>query len=293
MFIACSDLHITETKPVYRVEENWMAVCLSKLKQIIDLANEKKCPVIVAGDFFDKSSHSMELLISTMNLLKTCKQQIIVIPGNHDPKAHNMELLNKSAISLMNFVGTNVFNKVISIKSGNFKIDFFPFGSELKSMGGDIAVIHEFAYVEKPWADVSESGNYRKIIRRLGGDYKLIIAGDNHEDFIEEYRGCTFLNCGAMLRTDRNEQDRVPKFYLIEDNLNIIPQPFSIKKDVFDVKVLDIIKRKDEAIEKVADQMKSNMKIDLDFKRNMERRLQQKDLDNETEVKEMIRSVIK
>ena len=52
MFIVASDLHISESKPAYRLEENWLQVCLGKFSQLLDYAKVNSCPIVIAGDFF-------------------------------------------------------------------------------------------------------------------------------------------------------------------------------------------------------------------------------------------------
>jgi predicted phosphodiesterase len=292
MFLTASDLHTNENKPAFRIENDWIEVCLGKLGQLLAAAKEKKCPVIINGDFFERYAHSPELVNRVLDMIKGV--EIIIIPGNHDMKNHSLDLLKKSSIWTLSFAGATIIEKPSSIAIHGTEIDLFPFGSELKSMGGRIAIIHEFAFQEKPWKDCNPAGNYKRIIKRLEAaavedSYELIIAGDNHADFIAEFHGCTFLNCGAMLRTDKDEQDRKPAFYLVDDDLKITRIPFKIEQEVFDQQAINIITKKDEAISRVADQISKDWRIELNFKRNIQKRIDQADLDEE--VIELIKEI--
>lgn len=293
MFLTASDLHINENKPAFRIENDWIEVCLGKLGQLLAAAKQYNCPVIINGDFFEKYSHSPELVNRVLDMIKGV--EIIIIPGNHDMKNHSLDLLKKSSIWTLSFAGAKIIEKPtkLVIQKKQF-VDLFPFGSELKSKGGDIAIIHQFAWKEKPWKDCSASGNYKKIIREfsaetLDDNYKLIIAGDNHEDFIADFHGCSFLNCGAMLRTEKSEQDRTPAFYLIDNDLKITRIPFKIEQEVFDQLAIDIIDKKDKAISRVADQISKDWRVELNFKKNIQKRIDQDDLDEE--VVELIKEI--
>lgn len=289
MFIVASDLHISESKPAYRLEENWLQVCLGKFSQLLDYAKVNSCPIVIAGDFFDKSSHSPEVVNSVNDLIIKSQVEIIIVPGNHDIRNHNLQLLDKSSVYTLGYSGARIIANPEQIIIDEMKIDLFPFGTELSDMGGDIAIIHEFTYKQKPWPGCSPAGNYRRVMKRLGGRYQLVIAGDNHEDFIANWNDSKLLNCGGMLRMARDEQDRSPAYYLIDNDLKIKPQLYKIEKQVFDLNAIELVARKDEAIERVAEQMKSKMTIELNFKKNIKKRIDQGDI--ESEVVEIIKEV--
>lgn len=287
MFITAADLHMTELKPAYRIESDWIGVCIGKFKQILDEAEKRNCPIIIAGDTLDKSIQTPELINQMMDLIDG--HEIFIIPGNHCLRNHNIDLLPKTSIYTLRHAGAEIIEVPSTIEIDKIKIDLFPFGSELEFLGGDVAVIHEFSYQVKPWPDCPSTGNYKSITRRMKG-YRLIIAGDNHEDFQARFEKTSFLNCGSMIRTNRNEQDRVPKFYVVHDNLEIEAIRFKVEQEVFDLQAISLITRKDEAIEKVAEQMGSELKLDLDFKKNIQKRIDQGDLEEEiiTLIKEIV-----
>lgn len=282
MFIVASDLHMTELKPAYRIEENWIEVCLGKFQQIINCAKERNLQIIIAGDFLDKSQHKAELINRLLKMM--AGKNITILPGNHDIPNHNLELIEKSSLWTLNSGATRILKDKCTIEIETKQVaDFYPYGVELtrpENSKAKIAIIHKFAYQQKPWADCNPGGNYKRIIRSMPG-YKLIIAGDNHEDFQAEFEGCKFLNCGAMLRTDKDEQDRKPAFYIIGDDNSVERVPFRIEQQVFDEQAISLIRRKDEAIERVAEQIKSDWKVNLNFKENIQKRIDQGDLDED------------
>ena len=53
--ILCSDVHLSDKPPVARsTEPNWMKAQEHVLVQVNDLAKTYSCPVVCAGDIFDK-----------------------------------------------------------------------------------------------------------------------------------------------------------------------------------------------------------------------------------------------
>ena len=271
MFIACSDLHIHDKAPVNRIEKDWSAVCLDKLRQVLSKARVLKCKVRVAGDFFDKSSHSPALVNGTLALLNEYGDVFVeILPGNHDLKNHSQSLLPSSSIMTIGFLDnvTIVGSDWLSVTEENYVVDFIPFGDELTHYGGDVAIIHEFVWNKEPWPGAPISGNWKNIAKKMKG-YKLIIIGDNHQPFIKTHKKCTLLNCGSMLRKNIDQQDHKPAFYVIGDDLSIETIPFKISKDVFDTSASDLVKKKNKAIQEVAEQMKEGITFSLDFKKNL------------------------
>lgn len=290
MFIVCSDLHITEKRPGNRKECDWAQLCLDMFEQVLKYADEMPRPkrfddrvVYVAGDFFDKYEHGLDLTHKVMDLINKYRDvSVCIIPGNHDLKSHSQDLIAKSSICTLGFLNScEVFRgfETYYTLSGT-SVDLFPFGDELTHRGGDVAIIHEFVYKDKPWHDCDESGSYKSIINKMRG-YKLIIAGDNHDRFIAKYKGCTILNCGSMMRRTIKQIDYKPAFYVIDDDLSIDTIEFDIEEDVFDLSNVERIQKKDAAIAEVADQMKKGIKFKLDYKANMKKFLKKNNIEDD------------
>ncbi len=87
LFIATSDWHLTDTKPVCREEESdWYEAQFRVVEEILKLAKIKDTPLIIAGDIFDKAKEASTYLLTELRILfdKYELSNVYAIAGNHD-----------------------------------------------------------------------------------------------------------------------------------------------------------------------------------------------------------------
>ena len=53
-FILTADWHLRATRPRCRIDEDWYATQRNAVKQVKNIALEKKCSVAIVGDIFNK-----------------------------------------------------------------------------------------------------------------------------------------------------------------------------------------------------------------------------------------------
>lgn len=83
MFIG--DPHISSEKPGRRLDKDYAATILGKLKFAIDLCNEKNYVPVFLGDMYDKAVEvEKSLEVRTLRLLQTSRNLPIGNVGNHD-----------------------------------------------------------------------------------------------------------------------------------------------------------------------------------------------------------------
>ena len=103
--IVCADIHLSSKAPVWRSNEpDWFAAMLKPLKQLVQLQAELECPVLIAGDIFDRWNASPELINFAMKYLPIV--DTYAIPGQHDLPLHNYEDMEKSAYGVLKRAGT-------------------------------------------------------------------------------------------------------------------------------------------------------------------------------------------
>jgi len=288
----CSDLHIRPDTPVGR-KEGYLDHMVKKLKYMITVANRYKVPVVVAGDFGHRAgvrNWPPWLLSTVINTIKDLDNNIYVIPGQHDLPNHNLEYLSLSGLHTL---ATALDNFHIQYQTGlywtgTFYMEAFCWGTPLyyQKLPKDdedvkhVAVCHMMVVEEDLWAG-QDAPKAKKIIEKY--PYDLMVFGDNHNDFVYEHpNGNVLLNCGAMMRSKRGEEKRIPKFYLWNVESNWIKTvEFPIEPDVWvqDVR-LDIKKEQSQDI--FTDSLKKTEDIDLDFTINVEKKIKQNNIDIET-----------
>ena len=88
--IITSDWHLRETNPICRLDDFVEETQWKKVNFISDLQKKYGCPVVHAGDLFDKWKPSPELLTKTMQHIPN---DFHTIYGQHDLPNHNLHFL--------------------------------------------------------------------------------------------------------------------------------------------------------------------------------------------------------
>ena len=92
--IFAADLHLSLKAPIWRsTEQDWFEAMLRPLVELRTLATLHNCPIVYAGDIFDKWNSPPELINFAIEHLPKGH----AIPGQHDLPLHNYEDIRKSA----------------------------------------------------------------------------------------------------------------------------------------------------------------------------------------------------
>ena len=239
--ILCADMHIRETIPICRTDDYEQAQW-KKLDFISELQRKHECSVLHAGDLFHHWKPSPELLSKTIQHLP---KKFYSVYGNHDLPQHNMELISKCGLyTLEQAEKLNVptFNKIFNIQLVSWNM--LPFKNN-----DDILVWHVFTWIKKePFPGCSQTT--ATCLLRKYPQYQLIVTGDNHRPFVEQYKGRLLVNPGSMMRMDANQETHRPRVYLWYAETNTVePVYLPIEDNVISREHLDVIKARDERME--------------------------------------------
>jgi hypothetical protein len=252
--VVATDLHLRETPPVSRAEkgDEWLAAQAGYLKQLRDLKDKYKIPLLIGGDFFHKWNSSAALINFALEHLPDCYG----IPGNHDLPYHDLSLVNKSAYWTLVLAG-----KVTDMPYGsrfNFgdelEVDPFPFGTKLtgrltetKSVGVQMALVHQYVwYATAKYPDAPAELHAARFEEPLKG-YDCAAFGDNHKGFwVRLPSGCTIFNCGAVYNAKSDEVGYKPHVGLVTDHGNFIRIGLDTSKDRWVDDLEDIKDRENE-----------------------------------------------
>ncbi len=272
--ILVSDLHLTDITPVSRVDD-YIVAQQSKLNFLkeLSLANSN-CPILCAGDVFDYWKATPWLCAWAYQHLP----DMITIPGNHDLPMHSLDQYEKSALFLLEQVGRlKVITEPASrIKYKGLEITGAPYGQlgKLKAVSAKvdgsmrrILLLHKLVWPgEKPqWAD-HQVQPAKEILRQYGGQFDLIVTGDNHSSFVAESEGCILVNPGSMLRATADQIDFKPCCYLYfaEEN-QVKPASFPIIERVHDIQHLTSKKERDSRLSAYIERMGEGWEQGISF----------------------------
>ncbi|MFA5398804.1 MAG: metallophosphoesterase family protein [Methanogenium sp.] len=275
-FIICSDIHYRENIPVARTDD-YFHEQRNKIMFIKALQEKHGCPVLCAGDVFDKWRISPEFESWAIDYWP---DKFITIPGQHDLPQHNILNFPKSSLHVL-----KVADKVTVINYDferhyedidGLLISGFPWGAEPekapKGKRFKIALIHTLTVEDDSDFLVEMAGaTPAKELMKLLSGYDLIVSGDNHKRFIRETEKQLLINPGSMMRMTADQYDHEPGVYLVNKNLEyeFVVFPF-LKKEVISREHIEKKEKRDERIEAFVKRIDTDYSISLSFEENLE-----------------------
>ncbi len=243
--ILCADIHLSIKVPVWRsAEPDWFAAMQRPLDELTVLQLKYDCPILCAGDIFNKWNSSPELINWA---LKYLPGNMYCIPGQHDLPDHNYDEIHRSAYWTLVKAG-----KIQNISYGapaifEEKIIYgFPYGESRigqhipKDRTIKIALCHEYIWV--PGRSYPDAPSNQKITGSLSVlGYGVMVFGDNHNGFTtsssRDKNKTLVFNCGCLMKRKSDEINYKPQVGLLLASGEVKPYFLNISKD----KHLDII----------------------------------------------------
>ena len=285
--ILTADWHLRDDVPLCRTDDYWSAQA-RKVKFVNDLQVKYQCPVLLAGDLFDKARPSFFLVRwARINL----PNRLMLVPGQHDLPNHSMKLLRDSGLGELITGNEEV---CIAPTSGSPEQGFFvwgfPYGAQLAPNKYAekglvfVALAHALTspHAAGPWAKPVES-----VLNSLAG-FNLVVCGDNHETFTyRNKRGQLLVSPGSLMRMDADQAEHRPCVFLWHTDENTVePVYLPIEEDIVDRSHIEEEKARDTRMEAYRSKLKAGAKVGVSFEKNMERFLA------ENKVKDGVKSLV-
>lgn len=292
--ILTSDWHLMEKVPACRTD-NFLKAQDDKVYSIDQLQREHNCPILNAGDLFDKGNPSHELIEW---LLRTLPNEMYVVPGQHDLWHHRMDSLNKSGLGVVGTAGrvkvvSDRFVLVKSQKEVFTAVIGFGWGKTLLPLAESVsrkemvrleegfegsvrkvALCHTLAYENKPWPDAPLSGNAKAIMDKLEG-FDLIVTGDNHKPFIVKKGEQLLVNPGSLMRLSADQIDHKPRIYLwFADTNEVEPVYLPIQRGAVSREHIEIAEKRDKRMEAFVKRLDGDFSVELSFEENLKKHFQ-------------------
>ncbi len=242
--LLCADLHLSERPPVARsAEPDWFAAMQRPLFELTGLQRKYKCPILCAGDIFDRHNSSPTLINWAIDHLP----EMYAIPGQHDLPYHRYEDLERSAYWTLVRAGkiVNLRPDTMSAKLESLLCFPFPWGFGIHSLKNSVwernksgkicvAVIHQYIYTNKEngYPGAPKEAHLPNIAKRLQG-YDVAVIGDNHQGFTKQVGDCTVSNCGTLMRRKADEIDYKPQVGLLYSDGSIRSHNLDTSQDKF------------------------------------------------------------
>lgn len=268
--IFLADIHLSLKPPVWRsAEPDWLEIQRRVLNEIQNLHQVYNCPVICAGDIFDKWNTCPELINLALAFLP---DNMYAIPGQHDLPLHQIEDIHRSAYWTLVKAGkiTDFSKDLINISSSQLTLYGFPYDKSLtpldcKSKFIQIAVVHDYVWIPEysyPDAPIEKRLSVHKK-EWLG--YNIVVYGDNHKGFLTTFGGTKIFNCGTLMRRKSDEIDYRPQVGLLLESGEVVPHYLDISKDKY-LDIVDIEEKPDLDMTGFIEGLEKLGKTALDFR---------------------------
>ena len=280
-FLITGDWHITGDRPVNRIDQYEEAV-FNKVEWLLSTAKINGCTAVLQpGDMTDKYSLADYLNRRYIMLFLKYGIDIITIPGQHDLRYHTNKIEN-TAFGVFNGAFTKLASETPIEFGDNIDIYGAAWGKEIPRIKNtdviNILLIHKMVIDKtKLWAEQKEYIMSKTLATQYGFD--IIVAGDNHNEFLYDQGDEILFNCGSLMRSTSAQMNHRPVCYILDCNDLSYEKIFVPILDIDAVmRTEDIIVEKDlndqltSFVESFQQTAKSREDISgLDFVSNLER----------------------
>lgn len=288
--ILSADEHWREDRPQCRTDDYQKAQS-DKLNFLADLQVKYNCPIISAGDLLHKARVSPWL---ERFLINNLPNNYITVPGNHDIPNHNIELYDKSSLSVL-----EASERLIVLSDGKqtneikFGIYGLEYGNNKKikplfvhdKIVKSILIFHTMTWKgREPYPGAAREGCGATALLKKYPEFDLIVTGHNHQSFVVEYEGRLLVNPGSAMRMTTDQINHRPCVYLWNAESNAVePMYYPIKQDVINAEHITEIKERDGRIGAFVNQLKTDTELELSFEKNLETFIANNDIHEDTE----------
>jgi DNA repair exonuclease SbcCD nuclease subunit len=245
-YLFAADLHNRTTTPRYRTETPFFdIVCLPKIQWLIDTALQLKAVLIIAGDIFHTTKISIEALNQIIHEFSRLNKQIGIVIGQHDLEYHSTDLTPSP-------IQTLLYSNVITVLQGLQKFSCIGASWEEEihpKSKAKILVTHRTITKDTPPFFLKDAVSAEEILN-MYPNIQYICSGDNHSPFVYKQGNRAVINCGAMIRSNKDQYNHTPRAYHLDTKTNkITPVFFPITKSekAFNNRLIDLEQTTDPA----------------------------------------------
>lgn len=254
--ILLADIHLSLKAPIWRsAEPDWLAAQARPLVEVGVLQKKYKCPVICAGDVFDRNRKASDGWNAPPELINYAIEYLpdnmLAIPGQHDLPNHQYDDIHRSAYWTLVKAG-----KIKNIRPGgpmivgdHLILFGFPPGYEIEPVRSSddvpaifMAVVHDYVWVGG--CSYPNAPADRQLSRKLEQmkSYDVVVYGDNHKGFLAKNTPTEIFNCGTLMRRKSDEIDYEPQVGLLLANGLVVQYRLDTSKDKYITKAEEQVK---------------------------------------------------
>jgi DNA repair exonuclease len=269
--IISADWHLRAIKPRCRLDEDWELFQRSLVSEIVSIANNKKCPLVIVGDLFDSPNCLARIISMAIEELSKIKYTVHFLAGNHDLPYHSIENLQNSSIGIFSSLSKE-HNKIV------YGMDDFgqwsDFNDTIKGDDYKLMFIHRLVFQNTKSVPPNVQASTAQDLLNEFDKADFIFTGDNHTSFIYKKGQRQVINSGSIYRGSSDQKNYKPSVYFVDTDDEEIEQIFlSDTSEIVDDSYIIEQDEKEERISAFVEKLKKNEAIELDFMKNIEKAL--------------------
>ena len=190
-FLWCADNHLTGSKPVARLDPDWLGTQRLALRFLVDTANANEVPLLIGGDLIDHARIATDVVVMAIQELQKTKHGTYMIAGNHCCENHSTSNIDKGSIGVF----LSIFPKIPSIpgiQSANH------FGEDVDD-GSQVLFTHQLIFKDEASRPPMAKGITAADLLAKFPSAKWIFTGDHHSAWTYTESGRTVVNPGCMI----------------------------------------------------------------------------------------------
>lgn len=270
--IITADWHLRATRPRCRIDEDWYATQRNAVKQVKNIALEKKCSVAIVGDIFnsnaDTSFQCIQIIQDFAKELKDNNLSLYILAGNHDLPYHSSENIEKSAVGIL-FNSDNIFPIQDLDKTGK-EISAGNFDEEVKNVKYVFRHILCFPDLKSLPPNVNAITAKELLVETPKAEW--VFTGDYHHNFHYAKNGKNVVNPGCLIRQASDMKDYQCGVYFVDTEKDVAQFiPIIDKEQFVDDSYILKQEEREQRIESFVDKLKDTKNISLDFIDNVQK----------------------
>ena len=174
-FLLASDTHFAGTRPVSRLDADWIGSQERTLMFIVDTANLCGSPLVLTGDVLDHARVSTEVVNMVLRCLLKVQFGVYLIPGNHELLDHRWEDVEKASIGII-LKSHPLIPQIDGVQ------DAAPFGKD-NSTGAPVVFTHQLVFRDDASKPGKAHGHTAQSLLDSLPNARWIFTGDYHDSY--------------------------------------------------------------------------------------------------------------
>jgi len=267
-FICAADLHVRQDRPRCRIDDNWEETQRLMINEIVTIANNKNCNLVLVGDTYDSPNCPARIIAMMIEELSKINNKVLFLAGNHELPYHSIENVSNSSIGIFMTMAKE-HNKIVEGMSEYGQWNHF--NCEVQGKKTGLLFQHRLVFENiKSMPPNVQAISAQELLKEYP-DVDWIFLGDNHSAFHYEKNGKHIVNPGTTIRQSVNEQSYKPSVYYVNTENEIVERIYlndniAMVEDGYLVEETERINH----IEAFVEKLKKNEAVELDFLSNIE-----------------------